>query len=79
MGRDIYDLLFLLNKGIAIENDLILEKFKYYGIVSSDKKLLIQKIEKFILDLRSFVPIDQRNRLADFYDYVVESIRQRVV
>lgn len=82
-GRDIYDLWFLLSKGITLGENLVLEKLKYYGIESLDKKLLVEKIkkfskEKFILDLRPFVSVKQRSGLADFYDFVIKFILAKV-
>jgi len=82
-GRDIYDLWFLLNQGVDLIEDLVLEKFKYYGIEPFDKNLLIERVkgidkEQFITDLRPFVSINQRNKLADFYEFVIEFIRKKM-
>ena len=76
-GRDIYDLWFLLSQGATLNENLILEKLKYYEIDTLDKIALVEKIKnfgknQFILDLRPFVPINQRDALGDFYDFVVE-------
>jgi predicted nucleotidyltransferase component of viral defense system len=76
-GRDIYDLWFLLSQGATLNENLVLEKLKYYDIVALDKVALVEKIKnfgknQFILQLRPFVPVNQRNNLGDFYDYVVE-------
>lgn len=75
-GRDIYDLWFLLSNNIKINNKLVVEKLKYYDIVEFDYKKLISKIndysqEKFILDIRPFVPINEREKLADFFQYTI--------
>lgn len=80
-GRDIYDLWFLLNIGIKIRDDLVLKKLGYYKIVEFSGNDLIDRINKFpkkqfVLDLRPFVPIDQRDRLEDFYDYVLTFIEK---
>ena len=80
-GRDIYDLWFLLNIGIKIRDDLVLKKLGYYKIVEFSGNDLIDRINKFpkkqfVLDLRPFVPIDQRDRLGDFYDYVLTFIEK---
>lgn len=82
-GRDIYDMWFLLSKGVSISNELVLAKLDYYDMVKFDKNLLIEKIknfgkEQFIQDLRPFVPINQRNDLADFYDFVIEFLTQKM-
>ena len=42
-GRDIYDLWFLLNKNILIDNNLVEEKLKYYDISKFEKEKLIEK------------------------------------
>lgn len=82
-GRDIYDLWFLLNKNILIDNNLVEEKLKYYGISKFEKEELIEKInkfskEKFILDLRPFVPINEREKLADFFDYTISFLQNNI-
>lgn len=82
-GRDIYDLWYLLNKNIVIEKDLVEEKLKYYGIKSFEPNMLITKIikfskEKFVLDLRPFVSINEREKLADFFDYTVAFLKNKL-
>ena len=82
-GRDIYDLWFLLNQGIALTDDLVLEKLHYYDIDTFDRKSLIERIkafgkDKFVTDLRPFVPINQRIALSDFYEFVIEFISKKV-
>jgi predicted nucleotidyltransferase component of viral defense system len=82
-GRDIYDLWFLVSQGISLNENLILEKLKYYKIDDFDKLALIEKIKnfgknQFVLELRPFVPINQRDALGDFYDYVVNYLCQKL-
>jgi predicted nucleotidyltransferase component of viral defense system len=82
-GRDIYDLWFLLTQGTVLNEKLILEKLKYYQVDVLDKKTLVEKIKnfgknQFILDLRPFVPVNQRDTLGDFYDFVVEYLSQKL-
>ncbi len=82
-GRDIYDLWFLLSKNIFIDEKLVKEKLKYYNIKTFMSDQLIAKInkfskEKFILDLKPFVPIDQRDRLLEFYDYILDFIKENL-
>ena len=82
-GRDIYDLWFLLSKNIEIKIELINEKLKYYEVndFSFDKLILrIEKFskEKFILDLRPFVPINEREKLADFFDYIIVFLKKKL-
>ncbi|MDP3917751.1 MAG: nucleotidyl transferase AbiEii/AbiGii toxin family protein [Candidatus Woesebacteria bacterium] len=82
-GRDIYDLWFLLSKNIMIKKDLVKEKLKYYDInkFNFDKLTIrIEKFskEKFVLDLRPFVPINEREKLANFFDYIISFLRKKL-
>lgn len=82
-GRDIYDLWYLLNIGTEMNEIYILEKLKYYKIAKFSKNDLLSRISNFsksdfVLDLKPFVPINQRDRLSEFYDFVVEFIKQRL-
>jgi len=80
-GRDIYDLWFLLNIGVKIRDDLVIKKLGYYKIDEFSGNNLIDRINKFpkkqfVLDLRPFVPINQRGQLEEFYDYVLAFIKK---
>ena len=82
-GRDIYDLWFLLSKNIAIDKKLVVEKLKYYHINTFHPDTLRMKInkvskEKFILDLRPFVPINEREKLTDFFDYILSFLNNKI-
>ncbi len=82
-GRDIYDLWFLLSKNTVIKKELIEEKLKYYDIKTFDPDKLITKIvtfskEKFVLDLRPFVPINEREKLGDFFEYTVSFLKNKL-
>lgn len=82
-GRDIYDLWFLLSKNIPINVILVEEKLKYYQIPSFDQTALVAKInaysqEKFVLDLRPFVPINERTKLADFFDFTLSFLKEKL-
>lgn len=83
-GRDIYDLWFLLSKNIVIDRDLVEEKLNYYDIKTFNPNQLIMKInsfskEKFVLDLKPFVPINEREKLADFFGYTVSFLDNKLV
>jgi hypothetical protein len=83
-GRDIYDLWFLLNMGIQFDNKLVLEKFSYYKIVDFDKDKLLDRVigfskNQFELDLRPFVSINEREKLAGFFDYILAYIKEFLV
>lgn len=82
-GRDIYDLWFLLNKNVLIKKALVKEKLRYYSIKKFRLKDLIDKINqfsraKFVMDLRPFVPINERGRLSEFFDYVAVYLKDNL-
>jgi len=82
-GRDIYDLWFLLSKNTKIDKEMINEKLKYYDSAPFEPKKLISKIksfnkDKFILDVRPFVPIDEREKLTSFFDYTVAFLSDKL-
>ncbi len=76
-GRDIYDLWFLLSKNIGIDKKMVEKKLEYYDLGKFKYKQLIDRVKKFskgkfIVDIRPFVPINEREKLGEFFDYVVE-------
>ena len=82
-GRDLYDLWFLLNQGAAIDNNLVKEKLKYYNLTGVKKDKILSQIEsfskdKFILDLRPFVPINEREKLGDMFDYIKNYLKENL-
>src|SRR3989338_8455566 len=46
-GRDLYDLWHLAAQNVKIENVLIQEKLRYYGIKNKSKKDILKKINEF--------------------------------
>ncbi|MBU3935418.1 nucleotidyl transferase AbiEii/AbiGii toxin family protein [Patescibacteria group bacterium] len=82
-GRDIYDLWFLLSKKMQIDKKMVEEKLKYYHLGKFEPKKVIDRIkkferEKFVVDVRPFVPIGERERLGEFFDYVVEFLESKI-
>jgi len=83
-GRDFYDLWFLLSKNINLNFDFINKKLKFYSTsLSGDKKELKNKVEKldaadFVIDLRPFVPINERDKLKDFCGYIKDFILRKI-
>ena len=82
-GRDIYDLWFLLSRNIVVDKGLVEEKLKYHNIKTFNPNQLITKIlkfskEKFVLDLRPFVPINEREKLADSFDYIISFLKEKL-
>ncbi len=81
-GRDIYDLWFLLNINVPVVGGLIKAKLAYYNIKDFSPDQLVVKIEKFskekfILDLRPFISLNERGKLADFFDYMISFLKEK--
>ena len=79
-GRDLYDLWYLLSKGTPIKSDLVGKKLAYYklsGIANEDILARVASFSKknFTLDLRPYVPMDERGRLPEFYEFLQEQIK----
>ena len=73
-GRDIYDMWYLLNQDANIDDKLINKKLKYYNL-KLNKNNILKKIKNFtkkdfILDLRPFVPINERDKLGELFEYI---------
>jgi len=72
--RDLYDLWVLYELGATSNIKLITEKLSYYG-EKVDKPTLLHNLKKFkkeefIMDLKPFVTISERDKLGDFFDYI---------
>jgi len=81
-GRDIYDMWYLLNQEASIDNKLINEKLKYYNL-KLNKNDILKKIKNFpekdfILDLRPFVPINEREKLKNLFDYIKKYLQENL-
>lgn len=81
-GRDLYDIWYLITQKVKVQNGLIQKKLKYYGL-KKDKKDIIKETEivkekDFILDLRPFVPINERERLKDFFIYLKDFLKKNL-
>lgn len=82
-GRDIYDLWFLLSQNTQLDANLVKEKLKYYQIDRFAPKDVLVRIElmsqeQFMIDLRPFVPINERDKLGDLFEFVVAFLRQKL-
>lgn len=80
-GRDIYDLWFLLSKGTKMVESLVVEKLKYYGIKKLEIEKLKERVEKFeknnfVLDLKPFVAINEREKLGGVFEYILGFLTQ---
>ncbi len=77
--RDLYDLWLLQEKGAILNQELISQKLIYYN-KSFNKKDLLKRLntfnkEEFIIDLKPFVPINERNKLDKLFDYVMDYLK----
>lgn len=82
-GRDLYDLWYLLSRGINLDDKLIKQKLKYYHLEDKGRKELIGRVEAFsekdfVLDLRPFVPVNERNKLAEFFGYLKSFLKEKL-
>ncbi len=83
-GRDYYDLWYLLSRGIALRADFIKAKLNYYKLIwpqaAEDLKEKVAHLDSkdFQLDLRPFVPVNEREKLADFAVYIKDFILQKL-
>jgi len=82
-GRDLYDLWFLLNKKVSLDSKLIKQKLKYYNLKNITRKDIINRVKQFsekdfILDLRPFVSVDQREKLGSFFIYLKDFLNENL-
>ncbi|MBL7159231.1 nucleotidyl transferase AbiEii/AbiGii toxin family protein [Candidatus Microgenomates bacterium] len=77
-GRDVFDLWFLLEKGVKIDNSLVVKKLKAVSKQFSQEKLL-KKIKDFPLkrlglDLSQFLPQQQRKIIKTLKKRLIDSL-----
>ena len=81
-GRDIFDLWFLLNRQTAFDPKLISQKLKYYRQVFDRQKLITRlnsfPKKAFVQDLKPFVPLGQRERLPELFEYIKDFISAKL-
>lgn len=80
-GRDLYDLWYLLSRGTVIRQDVLQKKLAYYDISTATNKDIIERIasfpkKDFVLDLRPFVPSNERDHLPELFEILQEQIRK---
>lgn len=80
-GRDLYDLWFLLSTGTELQKPLILKKLAFYDIRDVQNADILKRVasfakKDFVLDLRPFVPLNERERLPEFFEMVQERLKQ---
>jgi len=82
-GRDLYDLWYLATQGAFFKKELIREKLKYYHLENIGKEDMLKKVKgfskkDFVLDLKPLVPIDQRDKLESFFDYIQDYLEKKL-
>lgn len=82
-GRDLYDLWYLLSRGVSIRRDMVNKKLAYYKIADTAPQDILKRVasfprKDFVLDLRPFVPLNERERLPEFFDVLQAHIQQAV-
>jgi len=63
---------------------LIRAKLKFYHLQGVTQKNILEKIagfseKDFILDLRPFVPLNEREKLKDLYVYIQHFLKEKLV
>lgn len=80
-GRDLYDLWYLISQGVKINSNLVKEKLRYYKLEKIKREEILEKIKKFpkkdfILDMRPLLPINERDKLEDFFEYLKDFFKK---
>lgn len=77
-GRDYYDLWYMLSIGATIDEKMLNKKMKYYKTTFSIEKLIskVDKLDKkeFIVDLKPFIKIGDREKLGSLCGYIKDFI-----
>jgi hypothetical protein len=82
-GRDLYDLWYLLSLGVEIRPDMLIKKMLYNDVSDVSNADIIKRVSSFpqkdfVVDLRPFVPINERERLPKFFEFVQAVIQQKL-
>ncbi len=79
-SRDLYDLWILQELGAKMDSDLVNDKFLYYNeeFKPSElvKRLDVFTKENFEKDLKQFLPISERKKLGEFFEYIQEYLKK---
>lgn len=80
-GRDLYDLWYLLSKGTAVNQNMLRKKLAYYKLSKISNADIVKRVasfskKDFVLDLRPFVPLNERECLPEFFEILQAQIEQ---
>ncbi|MCK6538676.1 MAG: nucleotidyl transferase AbiEii/AbiGii toxin family protein [Anaerolineales bacterium] len=78
-GRDLYDLWYLLSRGVEIRQDMLRKKLAFYKISKVTNADIVKRVasfpkKDFLLDLRPFVPLNERDHLPEFFEILQSQI-----
>ena len=81
--RDLYDLWMLLQLGAKVDIGLINQKLSYYS-EEFDREVFMEKLDsvdknKFIQDLRPFIPIGQREKLGELLEIISQYLKAKLL
>jgi len=73
----------LATKGAFSKKELIKEKLKYYHLKNIGKDDILKKVKglskkDFVLDLKPLVPADERDKLENFFDYILDYLEKKL-
>lgn len=80
-GRDLYDLWYLSTRGVTLDAKLVQQKLSYYHQEPITGVVIVKRCQAFserdfVLDLRPFVPIPERQGLPQLFSYVQSYLAQ---
>lgn len=83
-SRDLYDLWYLSTLGVRPDAAMVQKKLAYYQLEHIGAMEILARMatfskEAFVQDLRPFVPVSERTKLPEFYDYVQTYLKTALV
>lgn len=80
-GRDLYDLWYLSARGATLDAKLVQQKLSYYHQEPITGVAIVKRCQAFserdfVLDLRPFVPIPERQKLPQLFSYIQSYLTQ---
>ncbi len=81
--RDLYDLWILQELGAKTDIELIQKKLNYYDeifeVAELKKRLALFSKDDFVKDLRPFIPINERDKLGDLFEFILVYLNRKIV